>query len=934
MADAIDFTKTQRIVLLIDLNPILHSPNPNHNYITSILTTSKIILSLNSISSSLFSFKFFISSLSPILSASTLQRLLPNHHYSVSLSFNSPSQTLISLSETLNSIVYTQPKYLASNVSHVAGSLLQLAHECDWESDIDDPSGKIRFDFVNIRSNLIVLLSPICRSVKDLTECLCVNVNENLDEYRARFREYFGVVKDVFNSKDIHLCWIHVHSHEDKLEACEIEQGSALIGNEIRKLGWGFCSTDSIILGSALVPFGLMYSNLVVSPKLVDDFGSKKRISGQLSLRIMDVSGKPLECKCCDLELMHINLSSKLRSDVKTCEIGSSKGQNVDFFNTFIGRLNDGTLKLHVTAVQKYIKCNNVDELSSDFFLVQSAVSYKKGKDGLNNLFADRVLELLSRENSMLFDKHAVPTWQIFLSFLYKEGYWALLSLSNSNGDSCMGILKPFTVHSAILLLVSNNHNVIQDSDGANSLANETGSQCNTDSQLENYVHLDDGKRRKMKKHTHRDLTWISFCKAAYEIMDVDLAEVYFANGCKSSKKLKFLKCWMNQAKSNTLSNENMQRGSCQMGRDSVQQNGTDINENLGANYSESDEQLSTHKCFDPSKLQDAATSASCSETFEVFFSNLPMKITHGLESDGVDLKILAERLVSSSIYWLGQKHKTLESHDESFTAQIAEIIKLLLREPKDLKEHKDNTQGFTSEYLVREYELQIFLRLEILQSEYAESIKGFMKMKFVKQICSLLEIIQYLVDGGVHGDVNLYDYVERTLKKRYLQNLGDVVDIIYDRMDLLPFGEEDEVHALMFNSEDSNQSLREKPASKLIQDSISVEDESSNANYNETVHEEHEKEEHDRKLNEARERRERARRFVSFTSRMPDLQRVWAPKQSKAAMKIKPGPKRKKWCKGSYSVVCETPCLTIQNNGERSKPSNPVSKALFQDDR
>ncbi|XP_071688518.1 uncharacterized protein [Rutidosis leptorrhynchoides] len=920
MAEAIDFTRTQRIVLLVDLNPLLHSPNPNPNpnYITSILTTSKIILSFNSISSSLFSFKFFISSLSPLLSASALHRILPNHHHSVSLSFSSPSQTLISLSETLNSIVSTQPTYSASNFSHVAGSLLQLAHDYDWKSDIDDPSGKICYDFLNLRSNLIVLLSPIRRSVNDLAESMCVNVFENLDCYRVRFRDCFSVVKDIFNSKDIHLSWIDVQSDEENLEVSEIEE-CALIRNEIRKLGWRICSTDSIILGSALVPFGLMYPNIVVSSKLVDDFKASKMIRGQLSLEITDVSGKPLECKCCDLELLHLKLSSKLGSDV-------------------LSNLNDGTLKLHVTTVRKYTEFVNFDELSSHFFLVQSAVSGKKGKDFLDNLVADRVLELLAYDNLKLLDKHAVPTWQIFLSFLYREGYWALLSLSNSNGDSCTGIIKPFTIHSAILLLVDNNDPVIQDSGGVNFVLNENGSQGDTDcqkgtSQLGKFVHVSYGKRKKVKKHTYRDLTWSLFYKAAYEFMDVDLAEVFFANGCKKSKKLKFLKCWMNQVKNQSLPHKNMSHRSCDTAPVSYQLNEIDLNENFAANYQDSDEPLSMLECSDPSKLQDATASVSCSETLEAFFSNLPMKIKQGLESDGVDLKILAERLVSSSIYWLHKKHETMEDHDESITTQIAEIIKLLLREPKDLKE--DKSQASTSEYLVREYPSADFTVL-------FRSIKGSMKMKFVKQICSLLEIVQYLVDGGIHGDVSLYDYVENTIKTRYSHNLGDVVDIIYDRMDLLPFGEEDEVQALMFNSDDSNQSFKEKSdraASKMIKDSISVEDESSHLLDNDITHEGHAKEEHDRKLNEARERRERARRFVSCTSRMPDLQRVWAPKQSKA-IKAKPEPKRKKQCKGSYSVVCETPltrndpsCYRIKNNGERSKPCNPVSKALFQDD-
>ncbi|KAD3337788.1 hypothetical protein E3N88_33309 [Mikania micrantha] len=942
MADAIDFSKTQRIVLLIDLNPLLQSPNPNPNYITSIIATSNILLSFQPLSSSLSSFKFFFSSLSPLLSASTLHRILPKH-CSASLSFNSPSQTLQSLSNTLTSISSTQFTSSPSNLLHTVGSLVQLLRDYDWEYDIDDVSAKTQLDGMHVPSNLVILLSPVSKS---LAEFICVDVNEkcpmDLDGYRDRFRDCFGAVNNAFNGKDIHFCWVDTGNREEQLEIND----SVLIGIDIRKFGWGFCSSDSIILGSALVSFGLIYPNIVVSSKLLESCRLGDTIRGQLNLEILGVSGEPLECKCCDLELLRMKESSRHRFD-RTRELVSSKDQHPDFGNKFLDSLNDGVMKLHVTSVQKYTKYGYPKELLSDFFIVQSAEYGKKGKDGFDNLFADRVLELLAGENSVLFEKKTVPTWQIFLSFLYREGYWALLSLSNCNGDSCTGILKPFTIHSAVLLLLDNNHSFIQNS-GGTVIMNENFPQGDTDFQKSvspsrKCVHVSDVKRTKMKKHTYQDLTWSSFCKASYEFSDVDIAEVYFTNCLKKSKKLKFLKCWMKEVKKHILSLNNMSHGPCQRGQDSNQQKETNTSESLTASNRENDELLSMYVCSNMSRMQDGAALASCSETIESFFSNLPRKIQHGLKSDGVDLKILAERLVNSSIYWLRLKHEAMENFDESCTLQIAEIIKLLLCEPKDFKEHKDDP-GSISEYLVREYELQILLRLEILQSEYAGSIRGFVKMKLVKQICSLLDIIQYLVEGGFHGGLSLYDYVERTIKTRYSHTLGDVVDKIYDQMDLLPFGEETEDQAVMFNSEDSNQSWIEKherndtSACKMILDSLSIEDES--CHQLEEVNKSHEcetKEDHARKLNEARERRERARRFVSFTSRMPDLQRVWAPKQSKI-MKAKPEPKRKKHKRVSYSVVCETPltdnkpsCATQQNEGERS---NPVSKALFQDDK
>lgn len=98
----------------------------------------------------------------------------------------------------------------------------------------------------------------------------------------------------------------------------------------------------------------------------------------------------------------------------------------------------------------------------------------------------------------------------------------------------------------------------------------------------------------------------------------------------------------------------------------------------------------------------------------------------------------------------------------------------------------------------------------------------------------------------------------------------------------------------------------------------------------------------------EAQERRERARRFSSFTSWMPDLCRVWAPKQAKnskdKADQQKKMAKRKKEQRSVeyYDRVCETP-MTTDNKRTRTDikdehecgtlPRSSVPKALFQDD-
>ncbi|KAK0598848.1 hypothetical protein LWI29_038560 [Acer saccharum] len=81
------------------------------------------------------------------------------------------------------------------------------------------------------------------------------------------------------------------------------------------------------------------------------------------------------------------------------------------------------------------------------------------------------VLEVLAKDMDEFGWRKVAPVWQIFLSFLYREGYWALVSFSCGNGDSCIGILKPFTVFSALLCIVDDEsfaHSVLHELGGVN----------------------------------------------------------------------------------------------------------------------------------------------------------------------------------------------------------------------------------------------------------------------------------------------------------------------------------------------------------------------------------------------------------------------------------------------------------------------------------
>ena len=101
------------------------------------------------------------------------------------------------------------------------------------------------------------------------------------------------------------------------------------------------------------------------------------------------------------------------------------------------------------------------------------------------------------------------------------------MSFSNGNGDSCIGILKPFMVFSALLCTVDNESfadSVLQELGGVDlapfvmKRANEI---CKS---VKIATHDREVKSKKNKRSLHlfQDLTWNDFCKVALE-------DVYFA---------------------------------------------------------------------------------------------------------------------------------------------------------------------------------------------------------------------------------------------------------------------------------------------------------------------------------------------------------------------------------------------------------------------
>ncbi|CAN8244508.1 unnamed protein product [Cochlearia groenlandica] len=959
MAGDLLYAKTQRIVLLIDLNPLLVTTD-SEQYLAVVTSAAEKLLSFSPLSSSLFSFKFFFSSLSSLLSSSKLSKLSISSSSS-SLSFDLPSSTLVSLRRALNAVKRCELRSTSTSAAasatspprgfNVAANLRQIVYDYAWEPVVRDQEigmipGFTDVGFDVVRSNLVVMFSPISRDLKWVSEFLDVKSNgdgdddclRDLDLFKSKLGEIFDCVNDLFDGRDIHLSWIDVESGDSLCERSESILKSGFFDSGIRELGWGHCSTDSIVLGSSIVPFGLIYPTIGISPKL----STSQKFTVQASLEITDINGKPMECKCGELEFSSSEIFSGKRRDEFINLASLSKEPDQD---SLVEQFCSGVNKLSIKSLRMCDDLTELERYTCDTFVVyEASLEPDQDQDEESGFWADRVLQILVKETCEKVAKTSSPIWQILLSYLYKEGYSALVSLSSSNGSVQSGILKPFTFSSGLICVFDDgvSPQIVDHEDSRTLLSGS------------------DHKRKPRKnilKSLH-DISWEKFCTSVKDYGQIDIEDVYFSKFSKS-KKFKFMKCWMKQI--------SKPRG-CSLSVASDYNASEDVEANpveQKSNFSEETEEPNSSL---PVAEEDIALSGNqisekdhdvhATESSEDFFASLPSKIKQGIESEEIDLSALAERLVKSCVFYSSQRaEKDYSCESGNFLLVTEELIKMLLKEPKHLVANynkknssstvdKHKSDEATPNIIVREYELQILFRMEILKSEIGLGSEETVTQKFAKEIRVFLEGIQCKLDGKFFGDWSLEKYMEQTIKNRYNNVLGEAVNIIYTEMDL------DDLEDCFMNNDDSSQSGRDNIHSNLKSHhhhSQRNKDVAGTSKKKKTHLQKETKECREAKKEiVAQERRERARRFSSFTSWMPDLRRVWAPKQAKntkgkADQQERMAKRKKQQSSVEYDKVCETPMTPetkrtrAGNNDEYecggTVPRSSVPKALFQDD-
>lgn len=439
----------------------------------------------------MWAYKFFDSSLSPLSSRSRMQALLGKNLPLVR--FNTSEENLGTFQQNLRSVADESNIKGAGGCQHGEGkleyvirALQELLSEYTWDplflsdgsSSDEDQVRQMRSvcpNSLKIQQNVVILFSHIPSDENHFARFVGSSTPvpvSNTDLLKS-FSSKLGTLKEPFRSHNIHASWINVASlipsshgkcqrptvpDEEQWRLQQHVMCSVFAGSQ-----WGYMALETLAIASDCIPLSMLWSSIAYpTPQLQANNG---QIKAKLQIHVHGRDAVQLKQEVCKLVAVRVGSnvvdSRSMKENISDLlQRGVSSRRMREYFSESSPVGHAAKVKIVVKSLQlkqkldfkgsvRYVLYHHLDggQAEKDVSSLQDARSHED--EVASNSYGDEILRQLQQE-PMTF----VPgqrAWQVLLIAIARRQSVAEVDLYE-DGICSPALLEPITVQYAALL--------------------------------------------------------------------------------------------------------------------------------------------------------------------------------------------------------------------------------------------------------------------------------------------------------------------------------------------------------------------------------------------------------------------------------------------------------------------------------------------------